>query len=851
MDNQIKGYNYEIQIRDYIITELNKQAYLWSHTPESILIDYNIIGCHNDARLKRKENKENPLIDTGVDIIQVENDSLSLVQCKNGYKNGVTINDLAGFNFWMANTNFRGYVYYTNKLSNNILYAPKSERIEYILKPYIKPIIPSNEIIKITPYQYQIDASNKIDESFYRGILTLPCGCGKTFTSYLISKKYKQVIIISPLRQFAKQNLDRYIEYGYKYNTLLVDSDSEGTRDKKYIKNFIKDNNNFLISSTFDSVDVIYSCSKYMTDPLFIIDEFHNISKNNIIDEDDDFYKLLNSDHKILFMSATPRVYEMEDEPEDFEQENLFGDIVYKMSFNEAIDNNYITDYKIWLPSIHEDNTELLNELSIYDIDSEIKSKCMFLYINLLKHGSRKCIIYCKNKKEVNNMMLTMDTLNKYYLIDYEQNKITSDTSANNRTDILNKFQSSNKIYLLFSVRILDECIDIPACDSIYIANPPSSKIRTIQRLCRCIRKDKNNPNKIGNIFIWCNEYESILETLSGLKEYDELFKDKINLIENNFYGKSDNKILLSDKKLINNYLIGIKEFKQLSWTDRLEQVKKYIDEHKKRPPRNDPTDNVKYYNGWIRHQSENYKKTKHIMKNINIRNLWQNFMNKYKDYFKSRQDIWFEKLNQSKKYIDEYKMRPTEKDKLPENQSLSVWISTQVQNYAKNNKIMKNINVKTAWEQFVIEYKHCFLTNEEEWTYMLNKVRMYIDKNKIRPHEKSEINEISTMGHWLSKNINTYPKKKEIMKYSHIRILWEKFVDEYKNLFMSIEEKWIFKLANIKKHINENKKISDKNIKKWLSRQKSNYIKKIDIMKKQHIRNLYENFISEYKEYL
>ena len=59
-----------------------------------------------------------------------------------------------------------------------------------------------------------------------------------------------------------------------------------------------------------------------------IIDEFHNLSKNNIIDEEDDFYKVLNSDHKIMFMSATPRVYELEDEMTD--TEHIFGEIFYK-----------------------------------------------------------------------------------------------------------------------------------------------------------------------------------------------------------------------------------------------------------------------------------------------------------------------------------------------------------------------------------------------------------------------------------------------------------------------------------------------------------------------------------------
>ena len=94
MDNHNKGYNYELQIKDYIIKELNKMAYLWSHTPEDLLIQHNIIGSHNQARIKRKEYKDNPLIDTGIDIIQIDDDNnISLVQCKNGYKKGIATPD--------------------------------------------------------------------------------------------------------------------------------------------------------------------------------------------------------------------------------------------------------------------------------------------------------------------------------------------------------------------------------------------------------------------------------------------------------------------------------------------------------------------------------------------------------------------------------------------------------------------------------------------------------------------------------------------------------------------------------------------------------------------------------------
>ena len=53
--NKIKGDNYEIQIKNYIINELNKNAYLWHETPETILSNSGIIGTHNE-RAKYKSN---------------------------------------------------------------------------------------------------------------------------------------------------------------------------------------------------------------------------------------------------------------------------------------------------------------------------------------------------------------------------------------------------------------------------------------------------------------------------------------------------------------------------------------------------------------------------------------------------------------------------------------------------------------------------------------------------------------------------------------------------------------------------------------------------------------------------
>ena len=847
MDNISKGYYYELQVKFHIINKLNKLAYLWSEAPENILINNNNIGSHNEHRLNRK----NKLIDTGIDIIQLEDNNIcSLVQCKNGYKGGITMEHLAGFMCWLFSLhNLNGYVYYTNKLSTNLKELPKNDRIKYIKLPYEKT--QNKEIKIIKSFDYQIEAFNKFNEYFKnnnQGILSLPCGTGKTFTSYIISEKYNQIIIISPLKQFAKQNLDRFIEYGYKNKTLLVDSDGE--RDMKEIKKFIKSNDKCLISCTYDSVDVIYPNLKYMNNVLIIVDEFHNLSKNNIFNEDDYFYKILNSDNKILFMSATPRIYELENEDyNDIE-------IVYNMTFTDAIKNNYITDYKIWLPSIHEDNTQLNQELSIYEIDENIKSKCNFLLSCLLNNGSMKCIIYCIDTNELNLMIYTINELNNFYYIDYDINQITSKTTFNNRTKILNDFEINNKLQLLFSIRILDECIDIPSCDSIYITYPSQSKIRTIQRLSRCIRIDKNNKFKIGNIFIWCNEYDKILETLSGIKEYDVFFKDKIYLNETNFYNKSNKIDFNKDKKLIEKYILGIKEFKQYTWNDKFKQVKKYIDENKCRPSNASKDNNIKQLGKWISTQQTYYNKNEYIMKDTNIKLKWDQFIDKYKDYFLSNEEIWYNNLEKVKKYIDKYNFRPAEKSKDNNIKQLGKWICTQKTNYKKNENIMKNNNIRIKWEQFIDEYNEYFLSNEEIWYNNLEKVKKYIDEYKCRPVGNNK--NIKILTNWICKQQINYKINKNIMKYNNIKVKWQQFIDEYKEYLLSNEEIWHNNLEKVKKYIDEYKcRPAEKsiyyNIKQlgqWICTQQHNYKNNKQNMKDNNIKVKWEQFIDKYKEY-
>ena len=845
-----KGYKYEVFVKNHIINNLNKEAYLWKDIPEKILIDSKLIHSHNENRLKRKEKlNNNPLIDVGIDILQKDENNYTFVQCKNGYGTGLRIEDLAGFYMQMFNhTNVNGNVYYTSKLSRNITENAINNRIQYIkllmneteTKEEVKTVFKSHD--------YQIEASNKIInylDNNNKAILSMPCGCGKTYTSYLIANKYDKVVMISPLRQFAKQNLDRYVQYG-RTNTLLLDSD--GTRDIDQVTEFINNNAKLLISATYKSVDILQQLN--LTNCLIIIDEFHNLSKNNVCNEEDDFYKLLQSDNKFLLMSATPRIYELED---DDENDNIdLGEIVYNMTFTEAIEKKYICDYKIWLPSIHEDNSDLINEIGIDDIDNELKAKCMFLFKNLLFHGSKKCILYCQDTNNLNDIKDCIVKLNEFYAIDLNIQEITSETSYKNRERILTNFKSSNKIELLLSIRICDECIDIPSCDSIYITYPSSCKIRTIQRLCRCIRTDKNNKFKIGNIFIWCNEYDKILNILSGIKEYDVLFKNKISVLETNFMNKTETDVkVVEDKKLIEKYVLDIKEFRQYTWHERLEIVKQYIDVNGKRPSSTDKNIEIQQLGIWLSNIHNNYNNNINIMKNENIRIIWKDFTNEYEQYFLSNETKWLNKLNELVSYLDIY-------GKKPNNDDIKQWINNNNRAYKNNKYIMKNQFIKEKWEEFINKYSNIFLDNITLWINNIKKVKTFIDNNKTLPKEYDTDKEVKYLAKWIQMQKINNTQNKNILQNPIIKKLWEELINDYQNYFLTNEDVWNDKMNKIVFYIkNNNKKPSrnskDNNIKslgQWLHVQDTNYKKNTNIMKNDIIKKKYEQFIEEHREY-
>lgn len=320
--------------------------------------------------------------------------------------------------------------------------------------------------------------------------------------------------------------------------------------------------------------------------------------------------------------------------------------------------------------------------------------------------------------------------------------------------------------------------------------------------------------------------------------------------------------------------------FKTNNWIKNLQDVKYYIDTNKKSPSTHDKDKTIKFLGNWLSHQKKNYdddiSKSKMIMKNKEIRTLWTDFLQdaKYKEYFIDNNEIWKQKLQNVKNYIDKYQKLPSVNDKNKDItiKSLGYWLNHQKANYVNNitkcKETMKNEEIHTLWNEFLqdVKYQEYFLNNDEIWKQNLQDVKNYIDKNKKTPSDKDKNKDIKSLGTWLGTQKKNYDndisKSKEIMKNESIHNLWTKFIQDvkYKEYFLKNDEIWKKNLQNVKKYMEINKKSPSSKDKykiiqslgTWLGKQKANYDKDISksktIMKNESIHTLWAEFLQDEK---
>jgi superfamily II DNA or RNA helicase len=281
------------------------------------------------------------------------------------------------------------------------------------------------------------------------------------------------------------------------------------------------------------------------------------------------------------------------------------------------------------------------------------------------------------------------------------------------------------------------------------------------------------------------------------------------------------------------------------NWNERLEEVKTFMDTHKRRPSQHKEYEHKLGY--WISHQIKNYKEKTSKFKIPATCKKWEVFVEEYKEYFKTTDEIWNENLQKVKLFIDTNKRTLIIKD----DKSLYNWLRCQLKTHkTKSHGFNDHVRCK-QWEEFLEEYKEYLKTEDEKWDENLQLLKTFMNIHKKRPTLKDDTH----LCIWLQGNIYDHKTKRRGLKDPLRCKQWEEFVEKYKE-YLNTDEKWFNSLQKVKEFINRNKRRpnkrteTEKTLGIWLVNELKNYKTKTKGFKDTIRCKQWEEFLEEYKEY-
>jgi superfamily II DNA or RNA helicase len=399
------------------------------------------------------------------------------------------------------------------------------------------------------PKPYQQIAIDKVTQNLdARGQLIMACGTGKTLTALWIAEALKSdtVLVLLPSLLLLSKTLAEWLTHSKEpFSYLPVCSDDTvaksedtialstselsfpSTTDTDAIAKFLKSSGRKIIFSTYQSSPKIAEAFKAIhLKPLDLIiaDEAHRCAGkvgsaySTVLDNDQ-----IPAD-KRLFMTATPKVYQAHFKKKaadsgvdvvSMDDHVVFGPVLHKLSFGEAIEQDLLTDYQVVVVGIDNPRySEMITERSLVQTDNDIQSDAQSLasHIGLakaMKTYDLKRVIsfhsrvsaakdFANKLPEVIDWMPEESRPDGELLTGYVSGAMpTNERSRNLRA--LGEIEAGQR-YVLSNARCLSEGVDVPALDGVAFIDPRNSEIDIVQAVGRAIRLSKGKA--MGSIVI-------------------------------------------------------------------------------------------------------------------------------------------------------------------------------------------------------------------------------------------------------------------------------------------------------------------------------------------------------------
>jgi len=492
---------------------------------------------------------------------------------------------------------------------------------------------------KKSPREHQIEAIDCFHKHFQvadRGKLIMACGTGKTFTSLKIAEKETDskgtILFLVPSIALLGQSLREWSSQSeHPIYPICICSDAtvgkqEDTDDinvvdlafpactnirsivkqfeiaKKQAKGMI------VVFSTYQSIDVISQAQKELNRSikdtcifdLIICDEAHRTTGVILKDKTSGNYdeKAFTKVHynenimakKRMYMTATPRLYKEEAKKKaeetdallcSMDDEAIYGKEVYRIGFGEAVSKNLLSDYKVLVLTLKEEQipAAFRSIINSGKKDKEITTDDVSKLIGCINALSkrvieadkefnddrapmRKAVAFCQSIK-ASKLITGMFNEHKdtYYnslpqeerelLVGVEAKHIDGTMGASQRDELLTWLkdtpEDSKECHILTNVKCLSEGVDVPSLDAVMFLAAKNSQVDVVQSVGRVMRTAPDK--KYGYIIIPVmipegikpeealddnKRYAVIWTVLNALRAHDDRFDAEINKINLN-----------------------------------------------------------------------------------------------------------------------------------------------------------------------------------------------------------------------------------------------------------------------------------------------------------------------------
>ena len=497
------------------------------------------------------------------------------------------------------------------------------------------------------PRKHQLDAISKaythyIVDGNDRGKLIMACGTGKTYTSLLIAEQLLGnkglVLFMVPSIALLGQSLNAWsADAKSPIKAVCICSDSKASRKTgkdfddmddsiidlavpastnpqsiaSQLKKYRDHDGLVVVFSTYQSIDTVSAAQQeilsetngtYGIFNFIICDEAHRTTGVKITDRDESNFTKIHSDDNVqgrkrLYMTATPRLYgesaKIKASEKDcilcsMDNKALYGEEFYRVNFSYAVQNGLLTDYKVLVLTVSEDDVpdnikrDITNSTTELNFDDTSKLIGVINGLSKMIQGDdhrtwdadprmmRRAVAFCSSigsetkagtSKYVASVLPrisaqyeeNLDAESLSHTVSVTTKHIDGSMNSQERNGILQWLAeepgNERECRVVTNVRCLSEGVDVPSLDAVLFLSARNSQVDVVQsvgRVMRTFHKGLPDEKKYGYIIIPIvvpsdvsaeealdnnKTFDVVWAILNALRSHDDRFNAMVNKI--------------------------------------------------------------------------------------------------------------------------------------------------------------------------------------------------------------------------------------------------------------------------------------------------------------------------------